>query len=167
MWITGTIAIIKFFMKRGTTFFLRAVIFLIGAAVLALCIFVLPFGIMSDQTGYYRPILIGMYISAIPFFLALHQSLKLLGYVDTNTAFSDLSVQALKKIKYCGLAISAFYALGMPYIFYAADRDDAPGVVAIGLIIVFASLVIAVFAGLLQKLLQNAIKIKEENDLTV
>jgi len=154
-------------MKRGTTNFLRAVIFLIGAAVLTLCVFVLPLGIMTDQTGYYRPLLIGMYVPAIPFFFALHQSLKLLRYIDTNTAFSDLSVKALSNIKYCGLAISALYTVGMPYIVYAADKDDAPGAVAIGLIIIFASLVIAVFAGLLQKLLRSAIDIKRENDLTV
>ncbi len=154
-------------MKRGTTFFLRAVIYLIGAGVLAICVFVLPIGIMSDQTDYYRPLLIGMYVPAIPFFFALYQSLKLLRYIDKNTAFSELSVQALKNIKYCGVAISALYTVGMPYIVYAADRDDAPGAVAIGLIIIFASAVIAVFAGLLQKLLQSAIDIKAENDLTV
>lgn len=154
-------------MNKGTTNFLRGVIFLIGCGVLAICIFVLPAGIATDQTGLYRPILIGMYIPAIPFFFALYQSLKLLRFIDNNTAFSDLSVTALKNIKYCGLAISGLYLLGMPYIFRAGDMDDAPGVVAIGLIIIFASFVIAVFAGLLQKLLQNAISIKEENDLTV
>lgn len=157
----------QLFMKKGTTHFLRGVIFLIGIGVLALCAIVLPMGIMSDQTGYYRPILIGMYIPAIPFFFALHQSLKLLKYIDTNTAFSRLSVAALGNIKYCGLAISGLYTLGMPYIFYAAERDDAPGVVAIGLIIIFASFIVAVFSGLLQKLMQSAIQIKEENDLTV
>jgi hypothetical protein len=154
-------------MKTGTTHFLRAVIFLIGAGALALALIVLPLGIMTDQTGYYRPILIGMYVPAIPFFFALHQSLKLLRYIDDNSAFSNLSVNALKNIKYCGLTISGLYTLGMPFIFSAGDKDDAPGVVAIGLIIIFASFVIAVFAGLLQKLLQSAIKIKEENDLTV
>jgi MFS family permease len=154
-------------MKRSTTFFLRAVLFLIGAIVLGLCVFLLPYGIMTDQVGYYRPILIGMYIPAIPFFFALFQSWKLLNYIDSNSAFSQLSVKSLKNIKYCGLAISGLYTLGMPYIFYAADRDDAPGVVGIALVIIFASFVIAVFAGLLQKLLQNAIRIKEENDLTV
>jgi hypothetical protein len=154
-------------MKQGTTFFLRAVIVLIGVVVLGLCVIALPMGIMSDHTGYYRPILIGMYFPAIPFFIALYESLNLLSYIDKNTAFSELSVNALRHIKYCGLAISALYTLGMPYIFYAADRDDAPGVVAIALIIIFASFVIAVFAGLLQKLLRSAIDIKSENDLTV
>ncbi|MER2256900.1 MAG: DUF2975 domain-containing protein, partial [Priestia megaterium] len=36
-----------------------------------------------------------------------------------------------------------------------------------GLVVPFASLVIAVFAAVLQKLLQEAIHIKSENDLTV
>lgn len=158
---------IQAYLRNGPTFFLRMVVILIGLAVLGLCVFVLPMGILSDQTGYYRPILLGMYIPAIPFFIALHQSLRLLRYIDEERAFSELSVTALGKIKKCGIAISALYVLGMPYIFHAAQLDDAPGVVAIGFIIIFASLVIAVFAAVLQKLLKNAIDIKSENDLTV
>lgn len=154
-------------MERGSTFFLRAFIFLIGAAVLALCVFVLPLGISSDQTGYYRPILIGMYIPAIPFFFAIYQTFKLLSYIDKNTAFSELSIKALRSIKRCGLAISAMYTVGMPYIFYAADRDDAPGVVMIGLVIILAAAAVAVVAATLQKLLKQAIDIQAENDLTV
>ncbi|MBI1833506.1 MAG: DUF2975 domain-containing protein [Candidatus Andersenbacteria bacterium] len=154
-------------MKRGSTMFLRGVIFAIGIGVLALCIFVLPAGISSDKTGYYRPILLGMYLPAIPFFVALYQALNLLKYIDKNKAFSPLSVKALKNIKYCALIISALYVAGMPLIIYAADRDDAPGAVAIGLVIIFASFVIAIFAAVLQALLQNVIEIKSENDLTV
>lgn len=158
---------IQAYLRNGPTFFLRMVVILIGLVVLGLCVFVLPMGIMSDNVGYYRPLLLGLYIPAIPFFVALHQSMRLLRYIDEQRAFSDLSVQALRKIKKCGAAISVLYTLGMPYIFYVGDRDDAPGVVAIGLIIIFASLVIAVFAAVLEKLLRNAIEIKTENDLTV
>jgi hypothetical protein len=154
-------------MKKGSTLFLKGVIIVLGIVVLILCFYVLPLGIITDNTGYYRPILIGMYVTAIPFFFALYQSLKLLSYIDKNNAFSNLSVKALRYIKYCGIAISILYALGMPYIFHAADLDDAPGVVAIGLVIIFASAVIATFAGVLQKLLQNVIEIKSENELTV
>ena len=153
--------------KQGSTLFLKIVIYFIGAAVLALCIFALPAGISSDKTGYYRPILIGMYIPAVPFFTALYQSIKLLRYIDKNKVFSELSVKALKNIKYCAVAICVLFGLGMPYIFYAADRDDAPGVVLIGLVIIFASIVIAAASGLFQSLLQNAVDIKSENDLTV
>ncbi|MED4598856.1 DUF2975 domain-containing protein, partial [Bacillus subtilis] len=41
------------------------------------------------------------------------------------------------------------------------------GIIVIGLVIIFASMVIAVFAAVLQKLLKEAIDIKSENDLTV
>lgn len=154
-------------MKKGSTIILRGVVILIGLVVLALCIIALPAGISSDSTGYYRPILLGLYIPALPFFFALYQSLKLLDYIDKNKAFSKASVSALGKIKYCALIISALFTAGQPYIFYAADRDDAPGVALIGFVIIGASFVIATFAGVLQKLLQNAMDIKKENDLTV
>lgn len=154
-------------MKPGSTIILRGVVILLGLTVLGLCILALPAGISSDNTGYYRPILIGLYVPAIPYFFALYQAMKLLGYIDNNKAFSKSSVNALQKIKYCALAITMLFAAGQPYIFYAADRDDAPGVALIGFVIIGASLVIATFAGVLQKLLQNALDIKSENDLTV
>jgi hypothetical protein len=55
----------------------------------------------------------------------------------------------------------------MPLMIYAAQRDDAPGVVLLGLVFIFATLVVGVFAAVLERLLQNAIDIKSENDLTV
>ena len=48
-----------------------------------------------------------------------------------------------------------------------AEVDDAPGLIILGMVIIFASMVIAVFAAVLQRLLQEAINIKSENDLTV
>src|SRR5688500_11732888 len=137
-------------MKRPSTLILRITVFVIGIFVLTLCLFVLPAGILTDKVGYYRPILVGLYLPSIPFFIALYQSLKLLGYIDKNIAFSDLSVKALQKIKYCALSICGLLALGMPYIYYVAEKDDAPGVILIGLVIIFASFVIATFAAVLQ-----------------
>ena len=138
-----------------------------GLLILGLCIFALPAGIATDRVGYYRPILFGLYVPAIPFFFAIYQALKLLGNIDRGEAFSEQSVNALKYIKYCGLVISGLFLAGMPYIYYAADRDDAPGVVAIGLVIIIVSFAIAMAGGVFQRLVQNAVDIKSENDLTV
>ena len=154
-------------MKQGSTLFLKLVVFLVGLAVLALCVFLLQATISSGEARDFLPILLGMYIAAIPFFFALYQTLKLLIYIDKGEAFSDLSVKALKNIKYCAIAISALYAAIMPFIVYVADKDDAPGFTAFGLVIILASIVIATFAAVLQKLLQDALDIKSENDLTV
>jgi len=148
---------------KHETLFLKIVVFLIGLPVLALCIFGLP----SLVNYLHYPVLIGMYAAAVPYFFALYQTLKLLSYIDQNKAFSDLSVGVLKNIKYCAITISILYAGLTPLLIPIADQDDAPGVVALGLVITFAAMVIAVFAAVLQKLLKNAIDIKSENDLTV
>jgi biopolymer transport protein ExbB/TolQ len=52
-------------------------------------------------------------------------------------------------------------------ILIADEGEDIAGVISLGLMLTFTSLVIAVFAAVLQKLLKNAIDIKSENDLTV
>jgi hypothetical protein len=156
-------------MKLGSTMFLRGVIVLIGVVVAALCAVGLPVAIQSELRGDfdYGPIFIGLYLPAIPFFFALYQAIKLLSYIDRNKAFSPLSVRALRQIKHCGYAISALFVVGMPYVFYVADRDDAPGAAALGFIIIGASFVVGTAAALFQRLFQNAVDIKSENDLTV
>ncbi|MFE0506807.1 DUF2975 domain-containing protein [Peribacillus butanolivorans] len=160
-------------MKRGTTLFLKIAVILIGIPVLALCIFLVPeiakfaAELYPDMTYIKYLVLIDLYASAIPFYFALYQAFKLLSYIDKNKAFSELSVRALTKIKYCAITISGLYVVGMPLFYLIAELDDAPGIILIGLVIIFASMVIAVFAAVLQRLLQEAIDIKSENDLIV
>lgn len=150
---------------------MKGVVIGIGLLVLAICVFGLPQLIMAERSAGmdfdYGAIFLGLYAPAIPFFIALYQALRLLGYIEKDKAFSQLSVGALKYIKYCALAISGLFTAGMPYIFYIADKDDAPGVALIGFIIIGASFVIATAAAVFQHLLQNAVDIKSEHDLTV
>lgn len=160
-------------MKRGTTLFLKIALIPIGIPVLALCIFLVP-GIADFAAELYPEIsfiqylvFILFYATAIPFYFALYQAFKLLTYIDKNKAFSELSVRALKLIKSCSFSISILYVLGMPLFYLMAERDDAPGIILIGMVLIFASFVIAVFAAVLEKLLQEAIELKSENDLTV
>ncbi|MGD0030904.1 DUF2975 domain-containing protein [Paenibacillus illinoisensis] len=158
-------------MKRGSTFFLKMAVLLIGLPILALCIFGIPWlanhPVNPNYAGSLYPIVIIMYISVIPFIIALFQSFRLLSYIDKNEAFSSISVGSLKIIKYCAIVISSLYLVMLPFVFLVADKDDAPGLIIVGMIPIFASLVIAVFSAVLQRLLQEAIDIKSENDLVV
>ncbi|HGH7177440.1 TPA: DUF2975 domain-containing protein [Bacillus wiedmannii] len=160
-------------MKQGSTLFLKTAIILIGIPVFALCIFLIP-NIGNYAAELYPDIayikylvLINLYATAIPFYFALYQAFKLVSYIDKGNAFSKLSVRALKKIKQCAVTISVLYVIGMPLFYLVAERDDAPGIIIIGMLLIFASMVIAVFAAVLQRLLKDAIDIKSENDLTV
>ncbi|NQX61611.1 DUF2975 domain-containing protein [Paenibacillus qinlingensis] len=160
-------------MERGSTLFLKIAVILMGIPVLALCIFAVPeianfaVELYPDHTYLKYLFISDLYASAIPFYIALYQTFKLLGYIDKNKAFSELSVRVLKTIKLCAITISGLYVLGLPLFYLLAERDDAPGIIVIGMVMVFASMVIAVFAAVLQKLLKEAIDIKSENDLTV
>lgn len=160
-------------MKQITTLFLKLAVIFLGIPVLALCIFLVPkignfaVELYPDLTYMKTLVLIDMYMAAIPFYFALYQAFKLLSYIDMNQAFSELSVKALKKIKYCAITISSVYLLGMPLYYLLAEKVDPPSFIPIGLVIIFSSLVIAVFAAVLQRLLQEAIHIKSENDLTI
>ncbi|WP_459500508.1 DUF2975 domain-containing protein [Bacillus sp. C1] len=160
-------------MKQVSTIFLKVAVILIGIPVLALCIFLVPeIAKFAAELFPHIPyikyfVLIYFYVTAIPFYFALYQAFKLLSYIDKNKAFSKLSVRALKKIKYCAITLSSLYVIGMPLFYFIAEVDDAPGIILIGLVVIFASLVIAVFAAVLQRLLREAIDIKSENDLTV
>ncbi|MCC2684787.1 MAG: hypothetical protein K0R75_1686 [Paenibacillaceae bacterium] len=157
-------------MKRETLF-LKIVLILMVVPVLAACIFGLPVIAKGAAENYplwvYLPIIGVMYVNAIPYFVALYQAFRLLSNIDKNRAFSELSVGALRTIKLCAIMISILFLAVLPLFYVWGDRDDAPGLVVLGMVLTFAPMVIAVFAAVLQKLLKHAIDIKSENDLTV
>jgi Protein of unknown function (DUF2975) len=160
-------------MENATTLFLKIAVIFLGVPVLALCIFLVPE--MANLSAKLLPeftvikyfVFIVFVASAIPFYIALYQAFELLRYIDKNKAFSDLSVKALKNIKHCAITISILHVFVLPLFYIFAEVDDAPGVIFVGLAVPFASMVISVFAAVLQKLIKEAIDIKSENDLTV
>ncbi len=160
------------FMKKTSTLFLKSVLVFIAAIVLT---FLLWFpqvegrNANSDPISLYfnDPFLAYVYLTSVPFFFAIFQAIKFLGYIDKNIAFTKKGVLVFRNIKRCAVLFSIFIALALPYVFMFAQDDDSPGVVLIAGVIAFASFVIATTASIFQKLLQNAVDLKSENDLTV
>ncbi len=118
-------------MKQGSTLFLKTAVILMGIPVLAMCIFLVPkignfaAELYPDIAYIKYLVFINLYATAIPYYFALYQTFKLLNYIDKNNAFSELSVKALKNIKYSALAISVLYVLGMP-LFYLVAEEMTP-----------------------------------------
>ncbi|GMK44844.1 hypothetical protein PghCCS26_19720 [Paenibacillus glycanilyticus] len=157
-------------MNRVSTYFLKITVLFMAMPAIAVCVFGVIGLIRNNPNqfpGRMHPSDIGFFAAVIPYFIALYTVMKLLGYIDNNTAFSELSVRALKKIKYCGVSIGIIFVAMMPFVFIMARQEDAPGIIVIGLAVAFASFVVAVFGALLERLLQNAIKLKSDNELTV
>lgn len=158
---------------KTSTWFLRLALMVIAVIVALLCVFAFPemwrsFDFEDQMLAKpMRGVIVRWYVSAIPFLFGLWQSWKLLGFIDKGIAFSESSTRALNTIKYCAIVIAVVMASAMPFFYGFAEIDDAPGVIIVGTGFVGAPIVVAVFAALLQKLLQSAIEMKKENELTV
>src|SRR4051794_19600164 len=104
------------FMKRGSTVFLKIIIVCIAIVVLAWMI-VFP-QLEGRATNldlisiYSDPLIIYGYLASIPFFVALFQTFKLLGYVDKDTMFSQTAIRVVRTIKYCVMTIPVFILAG-------------------------------------------------------
>src|SRR3989338_4096557 len=159
-------------MKKGSTMFLQVVIVALGIVALIVMIrFPLTEGraVNLDLFSIYSdPFIIYGYLASIPFFIALYQAFKLLRYIGQNQVFSLSSVKALRTIKYCAIIQSVLIVMAALYIrmFHAKD-DDPAGFIAICIVATFISVVIATAAAVFERLLQNAVEMKSENDLTV
>src|SRR5580765_7612540 len=108
------------FMERGSILFLKAVIVLVGIGALALLLWEPQIeGVNKNATLfeiYFNPFIAYAYIASIPFFVALYQAFKVLGYAGQHKVFSQEAVKALRTIKYCALAIIGFVAVSVLFM---------------------------------------------------
>ena len=160
-------------MKRSPTVFLQVVIVLIGIGALALMLWEPHLEGRNAHATLFQiyfndPFLAYAYIGSIAFFVALYQAFKFLGFIGRNEAFSQRSVKALRTIKYCAMTLVAFIVGAEAYFFIVQrGKDDIAGGVAMGLLMIFVSAVIAAAAAVFERTLQSAVDMKSENDLTV
>ncbi|WP_217603184.1 DUF2975 domain-containing protein [Chitinophaga sp. GbtcB8] len=159
-------------MKRISIVFLQAVVVLIGIVALAILIrFPLTEGRAANLdlfSIYFNPFILYGYAASIAFFVALYKAFRLLGYIGQNKVFSSDAVKALKSIKYCAIVISVLIVIAGLYIRIAHNKEDDPaGFLAICIVTTFVTVVVATAAAIFEKILQNAIDMKSENDLTI
>ena len=150
-------------MKRGSTVFLQVVIVLIGIGALALLLWEPHIeGRNAHATTfeiYFKdPFLAYVYVGSIPFFVALYRAFELFGHVRQNGAFSQVTVDALRTIKHCAIAIIGFVALGVVFILMFGEKDDRPAGVFMSLLVTFGSSVIATAAAMFARYLQNTLR---------
>jgi len=159
-------------MKRVSTVFLQVVIVLFGIGALALILWEPHIeGRNATATSlidiYFKdPFLVYAYVATIPFFVGLYQAFKLFGYIRRNEIFSPAAVRALRIIKYCALAILGFVVVSVIFMI-GGDRDDRPAGTCRRILITLPSIVVATVAAVFERILENAVDIKSENDLTV
>jgi hypothetical protein len=163
------------FMKRSSTHILRGCVIIAGIVMIAICgtMAWITFTEGRSELQYsVDPRLIVLFIgtcmAAVPYFIALYQTFKLLGYIDAGRAFTPLSVEVLASITRCAIADFTICLVGaVPFFTILGRSDGNPGMGLFGLIPTCVAFVIAVFSGVLKRLLNDAIAAKSENDLTI
>ena len=156
-------------MKKGSTLFLQGVVLLIGmVAMVSMIYFPLTEGRAANLDLFHiyaDPFILYGYAASIPFFIALFKSFKLLGYIGQNKAFSLNSLNTLRSIKYCAILLSILIVLAGLYIklFHAKD-DDPAGFLALCFVATVISLAVAAGSSVFEKILQNGLHIKSENE---
>ena len=158
-------------MNKKNILFLKVSLILIAVVTILLCIFWLPglaerTAISNPEYAYLRyPILIMIYITAIPFYIAFYRAYGILNNIKRGEVFTHKPLGSLKIIRNCAISELAIYIILSLFLF----SQDAlhPGIAIAFAIIQFTALIIAVFAGVLIELLNKAIELKDDNDLTI
>lgn len=149
--------------QRGSAIFLKVIIFLIGIAMLTLCIYWIPVltirDIKAHPGGDYSlyPLLVCAYGICIAFSFTLFQVYKLLTFIERNNAFSESSLKSLKVIKKCAFTAIFFIVLMIISlkVISSISGDDSAGPISVSLICILATSIIIAVVDVLQKPLKS------------
>lgn len=137
---------------------LKGIIYL-GLAIIAfLCLFLIPYrGISSIETFDFPDVffVVMVYGTLVPLAYALWHSRLVLTHISLNQFFDEINIGSVRQIGWAAFSVFVLYLLAMPVLFWIAQVDDAPGLAAIGLIVMLSSLVIYLICSLMQKIMRK------------
>lgn len=176
--VAGTVGLVKIFrknaVKNSSTAFLQTILVVLGVGILLALIAMPQFeGRNANATIfeiYFNDLFLAyVYLGAIPFFVGLYQAFKILGFVAKNNTSSHATIKALRTIKYCAFITAGTIIAADAFLILSSrsNGEDAAGAVMLGFITTFASVVIGTAATVFERVVQNAVAIKSENDLTI
>ena len=148
-------------MKSKFTFLLRLVTLLVGIIVLAALLWEPHLeGRNRDAdlfTIYFKDAFLAyIYLSFVPFFCALYQVFKLLGYIGKGNTYTKLAFSCLGRIKYYLIAMIAFLVGAMGWVFLFENHDDASGALVLGFLVIVSLCMIVIAVSFSQFLLKRA-----------
>ncbi len=149
-------------MKSISAKILQVVVVLVGIAALAFLVWEPQVEGRNAHATFFQiyftdPFLAYVYISSVPFFLAIYQAFKTLGHVGRDSLFSPESLKSLRAIKYCALSMIGFVVGGEIYITFGISEDRAGGVF-MGLLVALGSIVMAAAASMFEGILKDVME---------
>jgi len=118
-----------------------------------------------EVAGWRWPLTFYLWGTSIPFYLAAWEALRLCASVLQKDPFRAENVRSLRRIGYCALSEGILYLIGYLIVWFFVCRHPS---FLLGLVVILlVSGVLYLFCEVLSSLLQQAIELKNDNDLTI
>jgi len=157
--------------QKELSVWLKLIIVFCGIFGLLLCFYIGPVigkRILMDSATFkilYKPAILFIWITWIPFFIALVLGWKICSDIGSDHAFSVKNAVRLKIISILSIIEGILYISALFYLFVVGSYHT--NVLIVMLLILFFSVVISVFTSMLSHLVRKASEIKQDNDLTI
>jgi hypothetical protein len=133
-------------MRKLSLLFLKMALVLVSLPIILLAGFGLYWLIGNPVTPRYAsmlyPIILGGYLSLIPLIWGFYHFYKLLSQIG-KSGKGDTKESILRKIRRSSISLGVIFLLTEPFVFQAAQEDDAPGLILFFMIPVFFALVMS------------------------
>lgn len=113
------------------------------------------------------PMLALLLLSDLLFISIVFNGIRILFDFSKDQVYSTETIIILKKAYLKALIITGIFMAFLPFFYIAAELDDAPGLVLVGIFLVGLAFALALLLKVFKKLVQQALTLKEENDLVV
>jgi hypothetical protein len=155
-------------MKSSSALFLQVVVVLMGIGTLALMLWEPHLeGRNAHATTfeiYFKdPFLAYVYLGSTPYFVALYRAFGLFGHLRQTGTFSQVTVDALRAIKRCAIALIGFIAGAAVFIIMMGEGEDRPAGIMMSLVFASASSAVAIAAAMFARNVQDTLSRSERS----
>lgn len=149
-------------MRNGVALFCQVATVFVGVAALAFMLWEPHVEGRNAQATlfeiYFRdPFLAYAYVGSLPFFMGLHQAFGLFGHLRHHDAVSPSTVDGLRAIRSCAMALIGFVAVGGVLILLLGDREDRSAGMFMCLLVILPAGSVAAAAAWLGRRVRSAL----------
>lgn len=156
--------------QKELSAWLKQIIIFCGLFGLTFCIFIAPeLGKTLLQSEHlkslYVPYLVFIWITGIPFFIALAIGWLICSDIHSDQSFTLKNADRLKRISILSMVEGILYVEALLFIFITGRYH--PYILFGMLLILFFAVIISTFTSMLSHLVRKASEIKQDHDLTI
>lgn len=157
--------------QRELSNWLKIIILISGFFGLLICFVLAPrigkniLGIHKSMSFMYWPCLIFMWIGCIPIYLGFYQGWKIFDNIGKDKSFSEENVVCLYNIVKLSIMEIILFSMSIVILLFLNVNNIAMYIVIF--LVLFVSIFVGTSSAILSHLINKAIELKRENDLTI